>query len=277
MNDQLPNFLKPGNDSDASRIRPNGDYLLRHYFFLGLCIVSMACRVFEGDPRLERLELRDDKVVRFGVIGPQNNFSGVAHPLVICLPTGFQEIRDVLRTLDLLWANSECSQDSIIVCPAAGPGFPYSLHSQGIFGQGPERLIPYILDHLIREYPVEQSEIHLVQLGWDGSGALKIALDNPDVFRSVTLLPNLAPDYDLLSVLSADEGVRINVLASSSNPAEIEFELESRNIARAVHLRRIRAPSELEAGYDAFVESMPEICKVIEESIDTIGTRPENP
>ena len=233
-----------------------------------LCASGSACRPDPVYGDLKTVRCDDETRVEFGIVGPERVDGRSSVPVVIALPVDYQEIDDVVYSVDHLWGEQATQRGWVVVCPAVGGVGPFSMKFAGIFGQGPEEHIPCLLDFLESEYPGAYGRIHLIQIGWDGSGAFSIALQDPAAFRSVVVLPNLRPDFERMFELAQNEGPRITVVMPVSRPADVHDAIEDSGFEDRICVETIDVPSQLEGGKTAIVQSVPYLFEIINRRID---------
>lgn len=140
----------------------------------------------------------DGTVVEYITLVPSGFVAGDTAPVLLALPPGGQDaslatsiVRDVYQTEAL-------ARGWVVVSPAAPDG--------ELYFQGSERLIPGFLDFITSWVVPEGGGVHLAGISNGGISSFRVATENPDRFRSVTVFPGFPTsdaDRDALDRLTA--------------------------------------------------------------------------
>jgi predicted esterase len=140
--------------------------------------------------------LTSGSTLRYGLVLPENFDPDKTYPVLLAFPPGPQDESMVEAGMGY-WAGEASRRDWIIVSPAAPNG--------RLFFRGSELLIPEFLDHIAEAYHVENDVFHVGGISNGGISAFRTAIDYPERFRSILVLPGYPPapdDFDNLDRLS---------------------------------------------------------------------------
>ena len=123
----------------------------------------------------------DGTVVEYISLVPAGFSTGDTAPVLLALPPGAQDagmataiVRDILQVEAL-------ARGWVVVSPAAPDG--------ELFFQGSERFIPGFIDFIESWVSPEGGGVHLAGVSNGGISSFRVATQNPDRFRSVTVFP----------------------------------------------------------------------------------------
>ena len=137
----------------------------------------------------------DGTTIEYALVAPAGFERGATYPVLLALPPGGQGQEEVDAGLDRYWEAEALSRGWAVVSPAA-PG--------ELFFEGAERYLPELLDDVRRFVEPEGGAFHLAGISNGGLSAFRIALDEPELFRSLLVLPGFPPraeDFDRLDEL----------------------------------------------------------------------------
>ena len=129
----------------------------------------------------QEMRLKDEIVLEFAVVLPDEFDSNQEYPILLALPPGPQTKDMVGVGLDGYWASEAKERGWIVLSPIAPAG--------KLFFQGSEALIPEFLEQMATRYRPEGDKYHLGGISNGGISAFRIALNNPELFRSIVVLP----------------------------------------------------------------------------------------
>jgi pimeloyl-ACP methyl ester carboxylesterase len=138
----------------------------------------------------------DGRTIEYALVAPEGFVRGETYPTLLALPPGGQGTREVGVALDAYWEAEAIARGWVVVSPAA-PG--------ELFFEGGERFLPALLDEVRRFVVPEGGRFHLAGVSNGGLSAFRIALDHPELFRSLLVLPGFPPsgeDFDHLDRLA---------------------------------------------------------------------------
>ncbi len=98
---------------------------------------------------------------------------------------------------------------------------------------------PYLsefLDRLLGLFPVDGGKVHLTGISNSGLSAFRAAIDRPELFHSLTVLPGFPPDQADMARLARLVGIHITMLVRARDTQWID-----RMEAAAVELARLGA------------------------------------
>jgi pimeloyl-ACP methyl ester carboxylesterase len=149
-----------------------------------------------GQTTYHSIELADKTMLQYAVALPDGFDPSQPYPILLALPPGGQDRAMVEAGLDRYWARLAEQRGWIVLSPIAPNGV--------FFFQGSERLIPEFLERTAEQYRPEGGKYHLAGISNGGLSGFRIALNNPNMFHSLTVLPGFPPtevDSQNLAVL----------------------------------------------------------------------------
>jgi dipeptidyl aminopeptidase/acylaminoacyl peptidase len=131
------------------------------------------------------------------ILLPDGYRPDAVQPVLLALPPGSQGRAEVDGLLDRYWAEG-ARRGWVVVSPEAP--------SSGLFISGESaRLLPDLLAAVTRWYPPEGGTVHVAGVSNGGLSAFRLALDHPELVRSLVAAPGYPPE-------DADQG-RVATLA----------------------------------------------------------------
>lgn len=169
------------------------------------------------------MELPSGATVDYTLVLPDNFVPGEAHPTLLALPPGGQGPAEVNFALDLYWEDEGRERGWVVVSPVAPEG--------QLFFRGSEVLIPEFLREFASLYPPEGDRFHVSGVSNGGLSAFRVALNDPELYRSVLAAPGHPPteqDADRLDRLAGVMPVAMYVGESDSGWVESAQATEAR-------------------------------------------------
>jgi acetyl esterase/lipase len=150
-----------------------------------------------------RVQLRvDGTAIAVTIVLPDAYRQGRRAPVLLALPPGGQGREEVDGLLDKYWAPEAQRRGWVVVSPEAP--------TTGLYISGASaRLLPHLLDVLIRWYPPEGGAVHLAGVSNGGLSAFRLALDHPDRIRSLLTAPGYPPEAADESKVGALAGIPV--------------------------------------------------------------------
>ena len=128
-----------------------------------------------------------------------------AYPALLALPPGPQTERMVEAGLGRYWGDLAAERGWIVVSPVAPGGVT--------FFQGSEHLVPELLAQVRDEHRVENGRFHLAGASNGGRSAFRVALEYPEEFLSLTVLPGFPPNDEDRRRLERIAGMPVRMAA----------------------------------------------------------------
>ena len=154
-------------------------------------------------------------------------------PTLLTFPPGGQSVSMVTSGLD--WWEAEAKRRGFIVLSPAAPG-------GDLFFNGSRELIRPLAEAFLALYPVQGNQLHVGGISNGGISASAAALDHPDLFLSITVLPGFPRDAN--ADLASIGHMKINMFAGESDAAWVERMVETNAALTAL-------------GADVFMEIVP--------------------
>ncbi len=128
----------------------------------------------------------DDRRLEYAVVLPVGFDPEASHPLLVALPPGGGGRELVLQGLELYFAAQARERGWVVVSPVAPEGRGF--HEGG-------RWVAALCDALERDWRIE-GRLHLAGVSNGGRGAFRVALQSPERFASLTVLPGMPAEED---------------------------------------------------------------------------------
>jgi pimeloyl-ACP methyl ester carboxylesterase len=132
--------------------------------------------------------LADGSELEFALLLPEGFNPVQTYPVLFALPPGPQSRDMVEAGLSSYWAPGAAGRDWIVVTPIAPGG--------RLFFRGAEQLLPEFLEAIKEQLPVEGDRFHLAGISNGGISAFRIAIQQPELFHSMVVLPGFPADQD---------------------------------------------------------------------------------
>jgi len=133
--------------------------------------------------------------LQYAVILPNNFDANNSYPILLALPPGAQSREMVDVGLSSYWEIEAKRRGWIVLSPVAPNGT--------LFFKGSEAFLPEFLDRTAAQYPPEDGMYHIAGISNGGISAFRIALNNPERFKSIMAIPGFPPTDDELNNLDA--------------------------------------------------------------------------
>ncbi|MFQ5426880.1 MAG: hypothetical protein ACE5EV_07350, partial [Gaiellales bacterium] len=154
----------------------------------------------------DTLTLPDGTAVEYTTVLPADFTPGEERPVLLAFPPGGQQQDEVDFGLDVYWSAEAQRRGWIVVSPVAPAG--------GLFFAQSASLVPDLVDALGSLYPPEGGRMHVAGISNGGLSSFRAAIDNPDLFSSLLVLPGFPPDesdYEHLDRLAGSVPVTMYV------------------------------------------------------------------
>lgn len=243
-------------------------------------LTVLGCGPSPGSGYIKTYRGPGGTAIKYGLIEPSTFEVQSGSIAVLAVPTGHQTRRDAAQDLENLWSREAKARDWMVVCPISVPGLPYFWKDPGIFGDGPEQLIPSLLDHILSEYSIRNREFHVVEIGGNGFSGLSIAQAAGERVGSITIVPFLGLDYDLLAHEMKRAGPPVFLVFSEHNSIDFEERISARSIqSPRLHILRTPTISIQRGTTEAAAANVAYVCRLIsgEASVPPISPTPEEP
>ena len=151
-----------------------------------------------GLERNQVFTAQDGTQVPFTLVLPADFQPGDEHPILLALPPGSQGQEEVDAGLGRYWEAEALERGWVVVSPVAPGG--------QLFFEGSERYLPELLDSVATGVRPEGGYYHLAGISNGGLSAFKVANENPELFRSLLVLPGHPPDGESSGGSRPDRG-----------------------------------------------------------------------
>ncbi len=151
------------------------------------CSLVLAASLHGEAVTYHELELQDGEALTYALVLPESFDPEKPYPALLALPAGRQDRAMVEDGLTRYWGQAAAERDWIVVSPVA-PGWT--------FFQGAEIYLPELIEHIRDRYPIERGRFHLAGVSMGGNCAFTLALEHPEHFLSLTVLPGYSRRAD---------------------------------------------------------------------------------
>lgn len=155
------------------------------------------------------------------VVLPESYVAGAEHPVLLAFPPGGQGQAEVNFGLAAYWAAEAQKRGWIVVSPAAPEG--------ALFFQGSEAIVPELLETVAATYPPEGGRFHVGGISNGGLSSFRVALESPERFASVLVLPGFPPTGDDLAQLDRLAEIPVRMFVGENDTAWVEAAEETRD------------------------------------------------
>lgn len=144
----------------------------------------------------QTIKLADNKILEYALALPNGFDPARSYPVLLAFPPGSQTHDMVAWGLSSYWLPEASRRGWLVISPAAPAGIS--------FFKGSETLIPEFLQRIGAQVAPEGGKYHLAGISNGGISCFRVALNNPELFHSITVLPGFPPtkaDMDQLVAL----------------------------------------------------------------------------
>ncbi len=217
---------------------------------------------------LEIAQLSDGTEIRYAIAKPPLLKPEDSQPVVIAMPLGIETYKNASLTISEIWQPVAEENGWVVVSPAE-PDERFFWQDKWIYGEGGETHFPEFLAHLDRIYNASSGKYHMVSLGHNGNGAVSCALAAPGRFASVTLVPYIDPDTDMMTLLGQNSDISTTVLLSDQVAHWKRKGGRQSFAVPGVVVELVPMPDPLaEEGIGALLKALPFVCDEISAALN---------
>ncbi|MFQ5670504.1 MAG: nuclear transport factor 2 family protein [Acidobacteriota bacterium] len=176
---------------------------------LAVAALGLAMPVLARDHEYRTLAVEDGSELQYALVLPDGYDPRRTYPALLALPPGPQTREMVEAGLNLYWGRDAARHGWLVVSPVAPGG--------RLFFQGPERLIPPLLDRIQDEFKIEGGKFHLAGVSNGGRSAFRVALNWPGRFHTLTVLPGFPPAEEDFARLERLRGIPVHLFAGGED------------------------------------------------------------
>ncbi len=181
---------------------------MRHFLVAMALAMSFAGGLGHA-AEFKTVTLPDQTELAYAVAHPDGFDPKTAYPVLLALPPGGQDRAMVSAGLDAYWESEGTRRGFVVVSPAAPPG--------ELFMRDGRRHIAPFLDHIRSTYRVAGGKLHLAGISNGGLSAFAAAIDHPDAFQTITVVPGFPPSGDDFGELGRLNGLKINMVVGEND------------------------------------------------------------
>jgi predicted peptidase len=157
----------------------------------------------------KQITMTDGTPLEFAVVYPEKMSLNQERPVLITFPPGNQDKGMVEWGLYTYWIDWTKQRDWIVISPAAPLGVS--------FYEGASVYVPELMDWIRNEYQVEGDRFHLAGVSAGGYSGFRIAIDYPENFFSLTVLPGLPPEEEDFDKLDRLLDIKVNMYVGQND------------------------------------------------------------
>jgi predicted esterase len=170
-----------------------------------------AVAVFTAEAPVDAAEYHtlaaaDGTRIDYAVVLPPGFDPAQSHPVLVALPPGGQD-RDMVEAGLGFWQDEGPRRGYVVVSPAAPGGKLF-------FNDGAAYLAEF-LEQLGERYDVAGGKFHLTGISNGGLSAFRAAIDRPELFHSLTVLPGFPPAPEDMARLDRLLGIHITMVVGA--------------------------------------------------------------
>ena len=162
----------------------------------------------------QTIKLADNKTLEYALALPPGFDPARRYPILLALPPGSQNRDMVAWGLSSYWLPEARRRDWLVISPAAPAGVS--------FFKGSETLIPEFLQRIEAQVTPEGGKYHLAGISNGGISSFRIALNNPELFHSITVLPGFPPTDADMDNLAALKGIPVSMFVGEQDTVWVE-------------------------------------------------------
>jgi pimeloyl-ACP methyl ester carboxylesterase len=181
----------------------------------------------------QTMTLRSGTILEYGLVVPADFDPAKRYPILLALPPGPQTKEMVQWGLENYWAQEALRRGWIILSPVAPAGV--------LFFQGAEGIIPEFLSRTATLLKPEGGKYHLAGVSNGGISAFRVALNQPELFSSLMVLPGFPQNDNDFERLNNLTGLPVVMFVGENDDGWVQ-----RMEATAERLTELGGQAELE-------------------------------
>lgn len=162
-----------------------------------------------AEPEARRHKAADGTMVDYTLLVPKGFDKSRPTPVLVAIPPGDQSAA-MVEAANVNYWKGLADRGWLVVALAAPAG--------KLFHAGAEKYVPEVLTVALIDVAVEGGKPHLAGVSNGGVSAFRIAIDRPDLFASLTVLPGV-PLEDDVQRLERLRGVTVTILVGENDGA----------------------------------------------------------
>lgn len=159
-------------------------------------------------------ELSDRNSLEYTLVLPDEFDPQQSYPILLAFPPGPQTQDMVAWGLNNYWLSEAQRRNWIVISPAAPNGV--------LFFKGSEQLIPEFLEQITAQYRPEGDKVHLAGISNGGISAFKVALEQPELFHSLTVLPGFPPTKQDMEQLTKLKDIPVTMFVGEQDDGWVD-------------------------------------------------------
>lgn len=159
--------------------------------------------------KYHEMPISDRTALHYAVVLPKGYEPGNTYPVLIAMPPGGQTEDAVDTAMFLFWGRQAAERGWVVASPVVPPGSWNSRSGTGIAAR--------FLDAVAARFHAEGGKFHLAGCSNGGRSAFRFAIDAPERFHSLSVIPGQPygqAEFDRLDRLA---GVRVNLFVGEED------------------------------------------------------------
>ncbi len=158
----------------------------------------------------EMMTMEDGTELRYAVVLPAGFTPAEAYPVLLALPPGPQDQSMVEAGLSGYWADTAQERGWIVLSPIAPNG--------QLFFRGSEQYILEFLEGTAVTYKPEGDKYYLAGVSNGGNSSFRIAIQRPEVFHAMVVVPGLPPTQNDVAALDKITALPVAMYVGERDP-----------------------------------------------------------
>lgn len=181
----------------------------------------------------QTMTLNNNQKLQYVTILPLNFKPEQRYPILLALPPGDQSRAMVDWGLTEYWAHEAVIQGWVVISPTAPEG--------QLFFHGAETVIPEFLTRIAKQHPPEGDKFHIGGISNGGHSGFRLAVEYPELFHSLTVLPGYPPTPDDFQRLDKLANIPVTMFVGAGDKSWVESMRKTK-----AKLNRLHIPVTLE-------------------------------
>jgi dipeptidyl aminopeptidase/acylaminoacyl peptidase len=191
-------------------------------YILMTCLVlsQVACETVNDEDIIvysalyKQITTNDGTTLEFAEIYPEGLDLNKEWPVLIAFPPGNQDRSMVDWGLNTYWIDWTVQRDWIVISPVAPDGIS--------FYNGSSVYVPELIEWIKQEYHVEGDLLHMAGVSAGGYSGFRVAIDYPEYFISLTVLPGVPPEEEDHDKLFKLEDIIVTMYVGQNDEGWVE-------------------------------------------------------
>ena len=159
--------------------------------------------------KFRELPISDRTKLRYAVVLPTGFEEGKTYPVLVAMPPGSQSEEAVDSAMSLFWGRQASQRGWVVVSPAVPAGSWHSRSGTGIAAR--------FLDSIASRFNPEGGKFHLAGCSAGGRSAFRLAVDAPERFQSLSVIPGQPYGQAEFEKLDRLKGIQVSMFVGAED------------------------------------------------------------